>query len=91
MNTTPIQQRGMFFRILKEQHSLSQQQIREYCLKKYDQNFSPSTISRGIKEAELIDKVQERELQLHELVPEVDKELLTVVIKDSCVRKFRKS
>lgn len=89
MKTTQIQQRGMFFLSLQENYDLSQKQIREYCSKEHKTDFSLSTISRGISEAKLIDKVQSKEMMLRESVPGVNTELITVILKDSCIRKYR--
>lgn len=90
MNTTPKQQRGMYFLTLKE-NGLSQKQIKDYCIQKHNETFSPATISRGIADAKLINEIQKKEMIIHESLPEVDVELITVVLRDSCVRKFRKS
>lgn len=91
MKVTQIQQRGMFFLFLQEKYDLSQKQIKEYCIKEYEENFSLSTISRGISEAKLIDKVQIKEIMLRESVPEVNAELIAAILGDSCIRKYRKS
>jgi arginine repressor len=87
---TNMQLRGLFFLKLKE-HGLTQPQIIEYCRKYNGENFSQSTVSRGIKEGQLIASLEEKKAFINENVPGINKELLTAVIKvPDVLRKYRK-
>lgn len=84
-----IQLRGLFFLQLKEQ-GLSQPQIIEYCKQYNGSKFSQSTISRGIKDGELIAALEEKKEFINDNIPTINKELLTAVIKvKDVLRKFK--